>query len=125
MQNFTNQYICGDASLESPLIRLLLTPNEAGIKVLFHGGRLGLNVCLVFFVYSFVFGVITYGIMAPTGEQQRKHSRDQPHSLTPHLPCIQPQVYSFRASWPALPSAALSASGWDRPLANPRLVSML
>ena len=85
MQNFTNQYICGDASLESPLIRLLLTPNEAGIKVLFHGGRLGLNVCLVFFVYSFVFGVITYGIMAPTGEQQRKHSCDISPTLT-HSP---------------------------------------
>ena len=37
LQNLTHRYVCGDRSgLESPLVRLLLSPNDASIKILFH-----------------------------------------------------------------------------------------
>ena len=70
LQNVTHHYVCGEAGLESPLVRLLLNPHEEGIKTLFHAPAshgMGPQVCLVFFVFSFVFGLLTYGLALPSG----------------------------------------------------------
>lgn len=69
-QNFTHRFVCGDDGYESPLVRLLLAPHDEGIKVLFHAPAehgVSLTVSAIFFAFSFVFGLLTYGLALPSG----------------------------------------------------------
>ena len=70
LQHVAHGAVCGsDTGLESPLVALLLSDNNAGIKAFFHEdlGRFTPSVCFAFFCYSLLLALLTYGLALPSG----------------------------------------------------------
>ena len=90
LQRHMHLLVCREAGQDSALVRLLFADNNEAIKTLFHedvtvanrprdaierlfhktarsSQRITPLVCLIFFLYSLGFGLITYGLALPSG----------------------------------------------------------